>query len=265
MDNSNNEEPKILKHLETEDIMGYRVFSSNLFHLLDVITNWIEEGDHCRLLACINPHSYMVSMGDPEFSRALIGSDWLVPDGAGILIASRILGGRINQRITGSDIFHGIHSRLNNVGAKVFLLGSTETTLQNICNKMCVDWPYIRIAGTYSPPFKPVFSKEDNRAILATVNAVAPDVLWVGMTAPKQEKWLFENRGNLNVKFAGAVGAVFDFYTGRVKRSHPVFQRLGLEWLPRLIREPSRLWSRNFISTPKFLYRLASKRMIGQK
>ena len=101
--------------------------------------------------------------------------------------------------------------------------------------------------------------------MLAAVNAVAPDVLWVGMTAPKQEKWLFENRGNLNVKFAGAVGAVFDFYTGRVKRSHPKFQRLGFEWLPRLIREPSRLWSRNFISTPKFLYRLAIERKIRRK
>ena len=245
--------------------MGYRVLSSNLFHLLDVITNWIEEGDYCRLLACINPHSYVVSLGNPEFSRALHGSDWLVPDGAGILIASRILGGRINQRITGSDIFHGLHNRLNNVGAKVFFLGSSETTLQGICKKMLVNWPCIRIAGTYSPPFKPVFSKEDNRAMLAAVNAAAPDVLWVGMTAPKQEKWLFDNRGSLNVKFAGAVGAVFDFYTGRVKRSHPLFQRLGFEWLPRLIREPSRLWNRNFISTPKFLYRLAIKRKIGRK
>jgi N-acetylglucosaminyldiphosphoundecaprenol N-acetyl-beta-D-mannosaminyltransferase len=245
--------------------MGYRVLSSNLFHILDVITNWIEEGGYCRLLACINPHSYMVSQGDPEFSRALHDSDWLVPDGTGILIASRILGGRIKQRITGSDIFHGIHNGLKNIGAKVFFLGSTETTLQAICNKMRVDWPGIRIAGTYSPPFKPVFSKEDNRAMLAAVNAVAPDVLWVGMTAPKQENWLFENRSNLNVKFAGAVGAVFDFYTGRVKRSHPTFQRLGLEWLPRLIREPNRLWSRNLISTPKFLYRLAIERTIGRK
>jgi N-acetylglucosaminyldiphosphoundecaprenol N-acetyl-beta-D-mannosaminyltransferase len=265
MDNLNGEKPKVLKHLETENIMGYRVLSSNLCHLLDIITNWIEQGSYCRLLACINPHSYVVSLGDAEFSRALHGTDWLVPDGTGILMASRILGGRINQRITGSDIFHGIHNRLNKIGAKVFFLGSTETNLQKICNKTRVDWPCIRIAGTYSPPFKPVFSKDDNRAMLAAVNNVSPDVLWVGMTAPKQEKWLFENRGNLNVKFAGAVGAVFDFYTGRVKRSHPKFQRYGFEWLPRLIREPSRLWSRNFISTPKFLYRLAIERKIRRK
>ena len=203
-------------------------------------------------------------MDDPEFSNALNVSDWLVPDGAGIVIASRILGGRITYRITGSDIFQGIHHRLKHVGAKVYFLGSTENTLRAICNKMAIDWPRIRIVGTYSPPFKPAFSREDTRGMLAAVNAAAPDVLWVGMTAPKQEKWLFENRSNLNVQFAGAVGAVFDFYTGRVKRSPPVFQRLGLEWLPRLILEPQRLWNRNFVSTPKFLYKLAMHRKGGQ-
>jgi N-acetylglucosaminyldiphosphoundecaprenol N-acetyl-beta-D-mannosaminyltransferase len=254
-----------MKILETENIMGYRTVSSNLLNLLDVIANWIKIGGFCKWLACINPHSYVVSINDPGLSLALSDADWLIPDGTGILMASWVLGGRINQRITGYDIFHYLHSKLNQVGIKVFFLGSTESVLQDICNKMRIDWPCIRIVGTYSPPFKPVFSKEDNRAMVEAVNAAAPDVLWVGMTAPKQEKWLFENRGNLNVKFAGAVGAVFDFYTGRVKRSHPKFQRLGLEWLPRLIREPSRLWSRNFISTPKFLYRLAIERKNGRK
>ena len=92
--------------------------------------------------------------------------------------------------------------------------------------------------------------------MLAAINAAAPDVLWVGMTAPKQEKWLHANRARLDVKFAAAVGAVFDFYAGRVKRSHPVFQKLGLEWLPRLLQEPRRLWRRNFVSTPVFLWHL---------
>lgn len=87
--------------------------------------------------------------------------------------------------------------------------------------------------------------------MLAAENAVAPDVLWVGMTATKQEKWLFENRDNLNVKFAGAVGALFDIYTGRVKRTHPKFQRVGFEWLPRLISEPSRLWEQEFHFNPE--------------
>jgi N-acetylglucosaminyldiphosphoundecaprenol N-acetyl-beta-D-mannosaminyltransferase len=252
------------KNLKTEDILGYRVLNSGLTRCLDDITKWIANGHHCKWLSCINPHSYVVSMDDPQFSNALRNADWLVPDGAGIVMASRFLGGRITQRITGSDIFHGLHNRLQHVGAKVFFLGSTETTLHAIRKKMGIDWPHIRIVGTCSPPFKPAFSREETRAMVAAVNAASPDVLWVGMTAPKQEKWLFENQCNLNVKFAGAVGAVFDFYTGRVRRSHPVFQHLGLEWLPRLINEPRRLWNRNFVSTPRFLYRLAMQRKNGQ-
>lgn len=251
--------------LEREYIMSYQVLISGLSNCVDVIASWIEKGNSCKWLACINPHSYVISMDDPEFFQALSNADWLVPDGTGIVMASRFFRGRITRRITGSDMFKGIHNRLHDFGAKVFFLGSTESTLQAICNKMSKDWPRIRIVGTYSPPFKPTFSREETRAMVAAVNAASPDVLWVGMTAPKQEKWLFENRSNLNAKFAGAVGAVFDFYTGRVRRSHPVFQHLGLEWLPRLILEPNRLWKRNFVSTPRFLYRLAMQRKSVQE
>jgi N-acetylglucosaminyldiphosphoundecaprenol N-acetyl-beta-D-mannosaminyltransferase len=97
--------------------------------------------------------------------------------------------------------------------------------------------------------------------MIAAINASKADVLWVGMTAPKQEKWIFENRARLNVKFAGAIGAVFDFYTGRVKRSHPVFQRLGLEWLPRLVQQPRRLWRRMFVSAPIFVWHVLKQKV----
>ena len=90
--------------------------------------------------------------------------------------------------------------------------------------------------------------------MILAINAAAPDVLWVGMTAPKQEKWIRANQDRLNVRFAGAIGAVFDFYTGKIKRSHPVFQRFGLEWLPRLLQEPRRLWRRMFLSAPVFVW-----------
>jgi N-acetylglucosaminyldiphosphoundecaprenol N-acetyl-beta-D-mannosaminyltransferase len=89
--------------------------------------------------------------------------------------------------------------------------------------------------------------------MIEAVNSAKPDVLWVGMTAPKQEKWIANNISRLNVRFIGAIGAVFDFYAGKVKRSKPVFQRLGLEWLPRLINEPKRLWRRTFVSAPIFI------------
>ncbi len=125
---------------------------------------------------------------------------------------------------------------------------------------MARDYPNIKVVGTYSPPFKDVYSRAELDEMIRAVNVAAPDVLWVGMTAPKQEKFIFENRERLNVKFAAAVGAVFDFYTGNVKRSHPWFLNHGLEWLPRLIQEPGRLWKRTFFSAPVFLFHVLKVR-----
>lgn len=95
------------------------------------------------------------------------------------------------------------------------------------------------------------------------INLAKPDVLWVGMTAPKQEKWIYANLPHLNVKFAAAIGAVFDFYTGRVKRSSPIFQKLGLEWLPRLVSQPRRLWRRMIISAPIFIWHIIKYKLLN--
>ncbi|HAP39351.1 MAG TPA: hypothetical protein DCQ94_06275 [Nitrospira sp.] len=223
------------------------------------------EGDEapcCRWLACLNPHSYTVALRDELFAQALDDAHWLVPDGVGVVLASRILGGRISGRVTGSDVFLGLHQRMNDHGGmSVFFLGGTGETLTQICERMARDYPDIRIAGTYSPPFKAIYSAEEVTAMVDVVNAGAPDVLWVGMTAPKQEKWIFQNRSRLHVKFAGAIGAVFDFYTGQVRRSSPLMQRLGLEWLPRLVQQPGRLWRRTFISAPVFLWHVLRQKM----
>jgi N-acetylglucosaminyldiphosphoundecaprenol N-acetyl-beta-D-mannosaminyltransferase len=210
----------------------------------------------------MNPHSYAVSLEDSEFSLALREANWLVPDGAGVVLASKILGGQIRERVTGSDIFRGVLEALNRAeGRSVFFLGATEETLAVIRTRMSVDYPNVLVAGTYSPPFKPNYSPAELDDMVNAINAVEPDVLWVGMTAPKQEKWIYENRYRLNVRFAGAIGAVFDFYTGRVKRSHPAFQRLGLEWLPRLFQQPRRLWRRMFVSAPIFLWHVVKARL----
>jgi len=216
-------------------------------------------------LACANPHSLEVARGDPEFAAALHAADLLVPDGVGMVLASRILGGRIRARVTGSDIFLALNAALSaRGGTSCFFLGSTDENLAAIRERMAADFPGVRVAGVYSPPFRDEFTAEDDAAMAAAVNAAAPDVLWVGMTAPKQEKWLHRNLARLEtVRFAAAVGAVFDFYTGRVKRSHPAFRRLGLEWLPRLLRQPRRLWRRNFVSNPAFMMRVIWQRVRG--
>jgi N-acetylglucosaminyldiphosphoundecaprenol N-acetyl-beta-D-mannosaminyltransferase len=248
-----------------ERILNYEVDRYSVDECADSLFAALRSRDRargCAWLACLNPHSYAVARHDALFGRALKDADWLAPDGAGIVLASRLLGGGIRQRGTGSDGFRELHRRMNAAGGmSVFFLGATEETLELIRARMARDYPHVRVAGTYSPPFKPTYSPAELDAMIAAVNTAAPDVLWVGMTAPKQEKWIFENRARLNVKFAGAIGAVFEFYTGRVKRSHPVFQRLGLEWLPRLIQEPRRLWRRMCISAPVFMFAVLRARV----
>lgn len=247
-----------------QNIVGFEVTVLSTDKCVEEVLRYIDvnhfddASERCHWLACINPHSYVVSLSDPLFSQALHDAELLIPDGIGMVWASKISGGKIRNRITGSDIFEDVHKALNKKGAhSVFFLGATEETLNTISERMAIDFPSIHVSGTYSPPFKTEYSAEENDAMIELINTAKPDVLWVGMTAPKQEKWIYQNRDRLNVKFAGAIGAVFDFYAGRVKRSHPHFQRLGLEWLPRLIQEPRRLWRRMLVSAPVFVWHVA--------
>lgn len=246
----------------TENILGYATCTLSVDQLVESVVSAAKLPTRCAWLACLNPHSYVVALDDDEFTLALKYADWLVPDGAGIVLASKVLGGGIRQRITGSDVFYALNARMNEIGNfSVFFLGATEECLADIQLRMARDYPKVHFAGCYSPPFKPEYSEAEIEAMISAINESGADVLWVGMTAPKQEKWIYHYSDRLNVKFAAAIGAVFDFYTGRVKRSHPVFQRMGLEWLPRLIQEPRRLWQRNFVSTPIFLMKLLKSRI----
>lgn len=245
-----------------EEILGYKVNNFSIGACADQLFHSLQEGKK-TWLACFNPHSYVISLKDNYFSRALKDADWLLPDGTGILFASRLLGGTINERVTGSDVFAGLSRRMNAAGSmSVFFLGSTEETLKIIKQKMTADYPNIKIAGVYSPPYKDVFSKAEISEMVKAVNFATPDVLWVGMSAPKQEKFIMENRARLNVTFVAAVGAVFDFYSGNVTRdAGSWFVRHGLEWLPRLLQEPKRLWRRMFVSAPIFLWHVARERL----
>jgi N-acetylglucosaminyldiphosphoundecaprenol N-acetyl-beta-D-mannosaminyltransferase len=244
-----------------ENILGYDVSALSVDVCTDRLFQSLRESKS-TWLACFNPHSYTITLKDEMFSRALKSPDWLVPDGAGVVLASRLLGGAIHERVTGSDVFAGLHKRMNAAGGmSVFFLGATEETLTLIRQRMAHDYPDIKIAGTFSPPFKEIYSSAEIDEMIKAVNIAAPDVLWVGMSAPKQEKWIYLNKDKLDVKFIGAVGAVFDFYSGNIRRDKDSwFVNHGLEWLPRLIQEPRRLWQRMFMSAPVFVWHVVKQR-----
>ena len=247
-----------------EYVIGYPITTEPKERCISRIVDWIDDGVRNRYLVCANPHSLQVAMFDRIFDLSIKKANIVIPDGAGIVLASRMLGGKIRERVTGSDIFLGLSEHLNARGDYTyFFLGSTEANLVKIAGRLRLDFPNIRVAGTFSPPFKTDFDDEDNRIMVKAINSSQPDVLWVGMTAPKQEKWIYRNKHKLDVKFVGAIGAVFDFYSGTVKRSGSLFQDHGLEWLPRLLKQPRRLWRRSLISAPSFFLRVLKQRVSG--
>lgn len=248
--------------LEKTLLLGYDFTSASAQQLATQIVRNVESGYRQSTFACANPHSLEVARKDPEFAAALSQVDFLVPDGIGIILAAHVLDVSLHRRVTGWDIFYETMTALNAKGAgKVFFLGASVRTLELVEQRVAVDFPHLHLVGAHSPPYKKEFTDEENQGMIGKVNRAKPDLLWVGMTAPKQEKWIFRNLEHLHVGFAGPIGAVFDFYAGTARRSHPIYQSLGLEWLPRFFREPRRLWRRNLVSNPRFMLRVLKERM----
>lgn len=208
------------------------------------------------LINTINAHSYNTAQKDALFAEALLKGDYLIPDGASIVKACHWLKAKSQpeERIAGWDLFEFEMGQLNERGGRCFFLGSSERVLEKIRQRAAIEYPRIEVV-TYSPPYKPEFSEEESRAMIEAVNKANPDLLWIGMTAPKQEKWVYTHWQELAIHcHCGTIGAVFDFYAGTVKRAPVWWQRHGLEWLYRLLKEPRRMWKRYIIGNILFLY-----------
>ena len=225
-------------------IMNYNVFTDNL-NTLNLKKR--------QIINTINPHSYVTAKKDYIFYKALTSSDILIPDGSGIVLAARQLKDKKIEKVAGYNLHAFLLSEMNKCSGKVFYMGASEQTLFKIKEKIQREYPNIEIMS-YSPPYKASFSEEENNEIIKHINAFVPDVLFIGMTAPKQEKWLYLHEDKLNFTIASSIGAVFDFYAEQLPRPATFWIRFHLEWFARLMAEPKRLWKRNFISTPKFLF-----------
>ena len=215
------------------------------------------------LIDTVNAHSFVVAQKDEAFAKALMNSDALLPDGISIVKACRWLGTENVpfEKIAGADLFSYEMGKLEAKGGTCFFLGSSPSTLEKIVDRAAKEYPHIDIK-TFSPPYKAVFSPEENQAMIDAVNAADPDLLWVGMTAPKQEKWLDEHWAELNIHcHAGAIGAVFDFFAGTVERAPRKWIDLGLEWFYRLLKEPRRTWRRYLVNNPKFCWLVLKEKL----
>lgn len=207
------------------------------------------------LINTINAHSFNTAQNDDLFAEALKNGDYLIPDGASIIKACRWLKckSQPTERIAGWDLFEFEMGQLNERGGRCMFMGSSPKVLKLIVEKAKMVYPNIEVV-TYSPPYKPEFTDEDNQAIINAINDANPDLLWIGMTAPKQEKWTYSHWNELNIHcHVGTIGAVFDFFAGTYQRAPHWWQEHSLEWLYRLIKEPRRMWRRYVIGNPLFL------------
>ena len=209
---------------------------------------------------CLNPHSFVQALNDDEFRIALEQSDVLLPDGEGICLALKKWGNRTINKIAGDDLHRFLLEKLNNEHgksnqpAKVYYMGSSQHVLDLITARLQREYPAVDVR-TWSPSFCDKLSDEESLRIIDDINSFNPDILFVSMTAPKQEKWVACHRDRLSSPhIIASIGAVFDFYAGTVQRAPNWAVHLKIEWLYRLLKEPRRMWERNFVSTPKFLH-----------
>ncbi|WP_461450173.1 WecB/TagA/CpsF family glycosyltransferase [Mucilaginibacter sp.] len=241
-----------MKSLSTILLSDYSILNTNLDNI---------DFDSKCVINTVNQYSFIIAEQDNDFKTALTHSTVLLPDGIGIVAAVKLLTGNLIKKIAGADIHLHLLKKLNESSGKCFYLGSTEKTLGLIKAKIKSQYPNISVE-TYSPPYKKNFSIEENTEIINIINEFSPDVLFVGMTAPKQEKWTYQFQDVLRVQTICAIGAVFDFYAGNINRPSKFWQNMGLEWFIRLVKEPRRMFKRYVYYGPVFIFSIL-KKMFG--
>lgn len=229
------------------NVLGYDVFSSSL----EEIDPYTEK----TLINTFSPNSYGLAIKDKEFETALKNTDVLVLDGMGVAIGSILIHRKNIKKIAGEDCFNYFMKLANELGWKVFFLGSTEETLGKIKSRAIKEFGNIKV-DSYSPPYRPEFSTEDNEQMVKAINNFQPDVLFVGLTAPKQEKWAYRHKDEINARIISTIGNVFDWYAGNSSRPAKIWIKLRLEWFIRLFLRPE-IFKRNTKNQMKFFKDLA--------
>jgi N-acetylglucosaminyldiphosphoundecaprenol N-acetyl-beta-D-mannosaminyltransferase len=240
-------------------LFGYDIFSGSINELVnEIISNRI------NVVHCINAHAFNVAERNEKFKSALMRSDIIIADGVSLTLLGKFYGKKLT-RITGWDIFTALNQKLNHSHKnRVFFLGSSTQTLQLITDRYRLDYPNVTV-NSYSPPYKESFSTEENEEIIERISNFAPDIVYVGMTAPKQELWVNANSHKFEETAFISIGAVFDFYAGTIKRAPSIIQKVGFEWLFRSLISPKRLGKRNLISNPEFIMRVLHRMITGEK
>lgn len=248
--------------LKTINILGVRIhlIKKNILH--QRISEIIQANRHALILN-VNVHGMNLAYENPWLCRFFNQAEIVFCDGAGIIIASRLLGYIIPERITYADWMWELASIANSVGYTMYLLGAKPLAVEKAAAQLRKRFPNIKILFVQNGYFNKEPDSQENIAIVTSINSLQPNILILGMGMPMQERWLSENWGHLNVNIALTGGAVFDYISGELIRPPRWMTKNGLEWLGRLIIEPRRLWKRYIIGNPLFFWRVFIHHILG--
>jgi N-acetylglucosaminyldiphosphoundecaprenol N-acetyl-beta-D-mannosaminyltransferase len=200
-------------------------------------------------------HGVSEAQSDPEFRRILNRAFLCTPDGMPLVWVGRLQGRKEMDRVYGPDLMLAVMERSEKTGWRHFFYGGANGTAEKLGEKLRERYPKLQVAGTYEPPFRPL-NEEEQADLVKAVGAARADMMWVGLSTPKQERFMAEYLGRLDVRLMFGVGAAFDFHAGKVRQAPRWMQRSGLEWFYRLCSEPRRLWKRYLKNNPLFVMRL---------
>jgi N-acetylglucosaminyldiphosphoundecaprenol N-acetyl-beta-D-mannosaminyltransferase len=247
--------------LPRANILGVNISAINLAEAVEIIEIWITQGQQNYI--CVTPaHGVMDCQRDPELKRIFNHSGLTTPDGMSIVWLLKWMGYCHVNRVYGPDLLLAACERSLETGWRHFFYGGAPGIAQSLSGRLIARFSRLQVAGTYAPPFRPITPAED-RTITERINAAGPDIVWVGLSTPKQERWMAGHVGKLHAPVLVGVGAAFDFFSGAKPQAPRWIQRSGFEWLFRLVTEPRRLW-RRYIQYPYFLW-LVLGQMIGLK
>jgi N-acetylglucosaminyldiphosphoundecaprenol N-acetyl-beta-D-mannosaminyltransferase len=244
------------------DVLGVKVSAVNLAMALQTIEDWISKRES-HYVCVTGVHGVMESQRDKELRRIHNAAGLVTPDGMPLVWLSRAMGFRHVERVYGPHLMLAMCQRSAERSYRNFFYGGRPRVADMLATRLQSRFAGLRVAGTYSPPFRPL-SEEEDRLVVERINAARPDIVWVGISTPKQERWMAEHIERLNAPVLVGVGAAFDFNAGLKRQAPRWMQRSGLEWSFRLMTEPRRLWRRYLVNNPFFLW-LIFLQALGRK
>jgi N-acetylglucosaminyldiphosphoundecaprenol N-acetyl-beta-D-mannosaminyltransferase len=241
--------------VRSREIIELPIALTDYGQTMDVMDGMIARRER-GYVCCVAVHAVMVAQSDPEMRSALLGSTLTVPDGMPLVWAANLLGESLPNRVYGPELMRRYTERCRDRGHRVWLYGGRDQgSLAQLALNMRTAAPGLSIVGGYSPPFRPLTDSEEDE-LAEQINAAKPDIVWVGIGVPKQEKWMARMRERIDVPVMCAVGAAFDFHAGRISQAPSWMQERGLEWTYRIAQEPRRLLPRYLYYNPRFMVAL---------